>query len=65
MTAIVHDSKFRRSSLPQRSRKSGDATPQIFSKMKELVTEYYMDPENIPTEITDWEENEEDSSFCL
>ena len=59
MTAIVHDSKFRRSSLPQRSRKSGDATPQIFSKMRELVIE------NIPTEITDWEENEEDSFFCL
>ena len=65
MTAIVHDSKFRRSSLPQRSRRSGDTTPQIFSKMKQLVTEYYMDPENIPTEITDWEENEEVRFFYL
>ena len=33
--------------------------------MKELVTEYYMEPENIPTEITDWKEDEEDSFFCL
>ena len=65
MTAIVHDSKFRRSSLPQRSRRSGDTTPQIFSKMKQLVTEYYMDPENITTEITDWEENEEVRFFYL
>ena len=54
MTAVVRDSKFRRSPLPPRSRRSSDTTPQIFSKIKELVTEYYMHPENIPTEITDW-----------
>ena len=33
--------------------------------MKQLVTEYYMDPENIRTEIADWEEDEEDSFFSL
>ena len=42
-----------------------NTTPQLFSKMKELVTEYYMHHENIPTEMTDWEEDEEDSFFCL
>ena len=31
--------------------------------MEELVTEYYMVPENIPTEITDWEDDEESSFF--
>ena len=33
--------------------------------MKQLVTEYYMDPENIRAEIADWEEDEEVSFFSL
>lgn len=71
MTAIVRASKFRRSPLPQGGLEipitlmvsQGDTTSQIFSKMKGLVAEYYMEPENIPAEIT--VEDDEEDSFLI
>lgn len=64
--ATVCDIKFRRSPLPQGGLEilitltvmQNNASLRIYSKMQAFVTEYYVEPENIPTEIVQDEDED-------
>ena len=70
MKASVRDVKFRRSPLPQGGLEipitltilQNNASLTVYNKMQESMMEYYVEPENIPTEIVE-DDNEDIFDF--
>ena len=61
MKASVRDVKFRRTPLPQGGLEipitltilQNNASLTVYNKMQEFMMKYYVEPENIPTEIVE------------
>ena len=70
MKASVRNVKFRRSPLPQGGLEipitltilQNNASLTVYNKMQEFMMEYYVEPENIPTEIVE-DDNEDIFDF--
>ena len=70
MKASVRDVKFRRSPSPQGGLEihitltilQNNASFTVYNKMQEFMMEYYVEPENIPTEIVE-DDNEDIFDF--